>query len=119
MSDYFEKSPTLQRKPLLKDAAYESIKEQILREELAPGAFLSERKLAQALQIGLTPVRHALQRLADEGFLKISPRQGAYVTDMSVDEVLDIYEIRKVLESFVVSKISGRLSRAELDRLKQ
>ena len=100
-------------KPLLSEQAYFALKEQILEESLVPGSFVSERKLAESLKLSLAPIRRALQRLADEGFLRISPRQGAIVVDMSVEEVLDVYEIRKVLEAFVVRKITGRLSKSQ------
>ena len=104
-------------KPLLKDEAYTALKRQILNETLEPGTFLSERKLAQSMNLGLTPIRQALQRLASEGFLRISPRQGAFIIDMSVEEILDLYEIRKVLETAVVRKIAGKLRKEQLQAL--
>jgi DNA-binding GntR family transcriptional regulator len=95
---------------LLKERAYADIKRQILSGALAPGSFLAERQLAARLGMSKTPVRSALERLESEGFLSISPQQGAIVRDLSVHEIADQYEIRMALETFVARALAGKLT---------
>ena len=86
---------------LLKERAYDEIKRMVLTGELNPGTFLAERQLAARLGMSKTPVRSALERLESEGFIRISPQQGAIIRDLSLDEITDQYEIRTALETFV------------------
>jgi DNA-binding GntR family transcriptional regulator len=99
---------------LLKERAYDEIKRLILEGSLSPGTFLAERQLAARLGMSKTPVRSALERLESEGFISISPQQGAIIRDISVDEIADQYEIRTALESYVVRTVSGRLNAAQV-----
>src|SRR4051794_17827836 len=95
---------------LMKERAYAELKRLILDGALAPGSFLAERQLAARLGMSKTPVRSALERLESEGFLSISPQQGAIVREVSLHEVADQYEIRQAIESFVVRTLAGKLS---------
>jgi len=56
-----------------------------------------------------TPVKAALERLESEGFITVSPQQGIVVRQLAVHEIADQYEIRSVLESYVLRTIAGRL----------
>jgi DNA-binding GntR family transcriptional regulator len=103
---------------LMKERAYAEIKRQLLSGALAPGSFLAERQLAAGLGMSKTPVRSALERLEAEGFLSISPQQGAIVRDLSLQEVADQYEIRTAIESFVVRSLAGRLTPQQVGRLR-
>src|SRR5262245_53005652 len=94
---------------LLKEQAYAEIKRQILGGELPPGTFLAERQVAARLGMSKTPVRSALERLESEGFVSISPQQGAIIRDLSVPEIADLYEIRMAIESFVARSLAGKL----------
>jgi DNA-binding GntR family transcriptional regulator len=102
---------------LFKQRAYEQVKRMILSGELAPGTFLAERQLAARLGMSKTPVRSALERLESEGFLSISPQQGAVVRDFSSHEISELYEVRMALETFVAGRVAGRLSPAQIQRL--
>ena len=95
---------------LLKERAYAEIKRLILDGEIPPGTFLAERQLAGRLGMSKTPVRSALEKLETEGFVSISPQQGAIVRDISVREIADQYEIRSAIESFVARNVAGRLT---------
>jgi DNA-binding GntR family transcriptional regulator len=95
---------------LLKERAYEELRRLIVSGRLAAGTFLTERQLAVQLGMSKTPVRSALERLESEGFVRISPQQGAIIRDLSIHEIADQYEIRAALESFVVRSIAGRLT---------
>jgi DNA-binding GntR family transcriptional regulator len=103
---------------LLKEQAYAEIKRQILGGELRPGTFLAERQVAARLGMSKTPVRSALERLESEGFVSISPQQGAIIRDLSVPEIADLYEIRMAIESFVARSLAGKLGAAQVDRVR-
>ena len=112
-----EPDPTSAR-GLLKERAYDEIKRMVLTGELGPGTFLAERQLAARLGMSKTPVRSALERLESEGFIRISPQQGAIIRDLSLDEIADQYEIRTALETFVARTVAGRLTPGQIDQVK-
>ncbi len=95
---------------LLKQRAYDALKKRIQEALLKPGTFLSERQLASQLGMSKTPVKAALERLEAEGFIAVSPQQGIVVLDLSVHEIVDQFEIRLALESFVLRSVAGRLN---------
>jgi DNA-binding GntR family transcriptional regulator len=100
-----------QQKPRpLKEQAYERLKAMILDETFPPGGFLSERQLSEVLGMSKTPIRAALERLESERLVTTSPQQGVVVREISLQEVADLFEVRIVLEEYVVRKIAGRLT---------
>ena len=101
----------------LKDQAYDELKKLILTEHYPQGSFLSERSLAETLGMSKTPVRSAIERLESEGFVSVSPQQGIVVKPLSVSEIMDSFDIRMALESFIVRKITGKLNEEQLSRL--
>lgn len=101
----------------LRDEAYERLKEMILNGAMPAGTFLSERKLAAQLTMSKTPIRVALERLNQEGFVAISPQQGIVVRELSLREIIDHYDIRIALETFVVRHLAGRLSPQQVEQL--
>ena len=103
---------------LLKDQAYENLKNLILEEVFAPGTFLSERQLAARLDMSKTPIRSALARLEAEGFVALPPQQGIVVREPSLREVVDLFDIRIALETFVVQSIAGRLNPEQIGQLR-
>ena len=107
------------QRALLKDRAYEQIKELILNWTFTPGTFLSERRLAAQLGMSKTPVRSALERLANEGFVTISPQQGVVVREFSVEEIVDLFDIRIALETFVVKSLANRIDEAYVEKLEE
>jgi DNA-binding GntR family transcriptional regulator len=106
-------------KSLLKQRAYDELKQRIQDATFAPGAFLSERQLATQLGMSKTPVKAALERLEAEGFVAVSPQQGIVVRGLSVHEIADQFEIRLALESFVLRTIAGKLDEAQGARLRE
>jgi DNA-binding GntR family transcriptional regulator len=95
---------------LLKERAYDELKRLILDGEIEPGSFIAERQLAARLGMSKTPVRSALERLESEGFVRISPQQGAMVCELTFHQIADQYEIRTALETFVARSLAGRLT---------
>src|SRR5262245_43361686 len=103
---------------LMKDRAYSEIKRRILNCDYPPGSFLAERNLATALGMSKTPVKAALERLELEGFISVSPQQGIVVRELSIREIADQYEIRTALESFTLRSVAGRLTVAQIERVR-
>jgi DNA-binding GntR family transcriptional regulator len=95
---------------LLKDIAYDQIKERILDESFEPGRFLSERELIEILQMSKTPIKSALIRLESEGFVTVSSKQEIIVNDLTLNRIVDIYELRTVLETFNIQATLGRFA---------
>jgi len=83
---------------LERDRAYMLLLDQILSGELGADQALSERKLADNLQMGRTPVREAIRRMTREGLIEVRPARGTYVRELTIDEVEEIYEARIGLE---------------------
>ncbi len=102
----------------LKEQAYQKIKKLILNEDIPVNSFLSERGLAEQLGMSKTPVRLAIERLDNEGFVKVSPQQGIMVVALSFEEILDYIDYRIALESFVVNRITGELSEQQIKIIK-
>jgi DNA-binding GntR family transcriptional regulator len=102
---------------LLKERAYEELKKLIIDETFPPGTFLSERQLSETLQMSKTPIRAALERLEMDGFVSVAPQQGILVRELSIDEVVDLFDIRRVLETFVVRQLTGRLTPDQVRQL--
>jgi DNA-binding GntR family transcriptional regulator len=97
MTSICDVPPVLQ--PLsLAEKAYRAIRELIVSLELAPGAVIDERELIDRLEIGRTPVREALRRLAQERLVEVYPRRGMFVTGVDVRELARLSEVRAVLE---------------------
>jgi DNA-binding GntR family transcriptional regulator len=104
----------------LADKAYQEIRRLIVSLELAPGALIDERELIERLEIGRTPVREALRRLAYERLVEVYPRRGMFVTGVDVRELARLSEVREVLEPEAARLAAERatdVDRAELGAL--
>lgn len=102
---------------LLKDIAYQKIKEKILDEAYQPGHFLSERALINDLDMSKTPIKNALARLETEGFVNVSSKQGIIVNDLSVERINDIYNLRIALEIFNCKSVYQTITGEQLKEL--
>ena len=110
MTDLEPKRALYTRPQRLKDDAYNHLKNQIIAGHIAPGSVLSEREIAAALNMSKTPVKAALERLEEQGFLIISPQRGAIMRALTPRQITEHYDLRIALESFVVEGIGGRLT---------
>jgi DNA-binding GntR family transcriptional regulator len=97
----------------LTDRAYREIEERIVTLRLAPGEVLSEASLAQDLDIGRTPIREALQRLAREGLIVILPRRGILVSEINLRSQLELLTVRRELERLMARLTARRATAAE------
>jgi DNA-binding GntR family transcriptional regulator len=94
------------------DTVREALRDAILEGELAPDARLREEELAREFGVSRTPVREALQQLNAEGFVEVSPHQGAVVVRLTVEDILAIYVVREALEG-VSARLAARRATPE------
>ena len=102
---------------LLRDIAYERIKDAIRLSRLQPGQPLSETRLSRELGISRTPVREALQLLAQEGLVQVIPGRAVSVAAPSVQEVMDAIHVRLLLEPEVTCLAAKHISQEQLRSL--
>jgi len=96
------------------------LRQQIYSRALEPGSWIDEMKLAQAFGISRTPLREALKVLAVEGLVTMKLRRGAYVTEVSRDDVSQVYHLLALLESdaaAAVAEHADEVQRAHLQQL--
>jgi DNA-binding GntR family transcriptional regulator len=107
--------------PLAPRALYEevaeSLRQRIFSRELAPGSWIDELKIAEAYGISRTPLREALKVLAAEGLVTMKVRRGAYVTEVSDQDLAEVYHLLSLLESDAASVVATRASPTELAEL--
>jgi DNA-binding GntR family transcriptional regulator len=101
----------------LKDKAYTAIKDAILSVKLKPGTPLVETQLAEELGISKTPVRAALEELEREGFVTRILFKGTYVTEVTVRDLVEIFQLRAVLEGLAARIATPLFSPRELDQI--
>jgi DNA-binding GntR family transcriptional regulator len=92
----------------LSQQAYEKIKKMIVTLELAPGSVIDEAELQQTLRLGRTPIREALKRLALESLVSIVPRRGIFVTNIGVNDLQRLLEVRLELETLATRLAAQR-----------
>lgn len=83
---------------LLREVAYDRIKDAVQNANLAPGEPLSEVQLSKMLGISRTPIREALHQLAKEGLLEVTPGRGVVVAARSFSDLIDVLHLRLLLE---------------------
>lgn len=101
----------------LRDAAYEAIKHRIITCTFKPGEYLNEAFVSAMLGIGRTPVHQAIDRLMLEGMLDVIPRKGVIVKPVSLDEVMQIIEVRMINEVYCVRLAADRADSDEIVHL--
>lgn len=94
--------------------AYELLWEKITTLELAPGTSINEQQLAKDLDMGQVPVREALQWLAHENLVVVTPRHGLYVADLNVPDLEQLSEMRLSLESLCACLAAQRATEDDL-----
>lgn len=94
------------------------LRQRIVEGQLAPGAKLNERELAQALNVSRTPLREAIKMLAAEGLVELLPNRGAVVAQMSEQDVVDTFEVIAGLEGQSGELAAQRISEAELAEIR-
>lgn len=98
----------VRRLQTLPEQIAERIYAAIVAGEFAPGDRIREESLAEAYQVSRGPIREALRILEKDSVIRMLPNRGAHVTKLSIQEVNDIFEIRKVLAGAMVRRLGDR-----------
>jgi DNA-binding GntR family transcriptional regulator len=104
-------------KASLSDKAYEVLKQEIITCALEPGQQIVQQQLAKRYGLGMTPIREALQRLAQEGLVQPIPRFGYTVSFVTLADVHDIYELRLILEPAAARLAATRGTAEQLEAI--
>ncbi len=102
----------------LRDVVFNTLRDAILTGKLVPGERLMENQLADKLGVSRTPVREALRMLELENLVELVPRKGAQVLDMSEKDIINVLEVRSALEGLAISLACKKISKEELQQLK-
>lgn len=87
---------------LLVDLACDEIKDDILNKRLVPGQKIIVRELSERYNISVTPIKQALNRLVSEGIVEGIPRRGMIVRQLSVKDIVDYVETRRMIEMYSI-----------------
>jgi DNA-binding GntR family transcriptional regulator len=104
--------------PDLRSQTYKILKNMIITREIAPGKKISEEALAQEIGVSRTPIRGALFQLEHEGIVKIIPRRGAFVVKPSKENIVEILQVREVLEALIVRLVTPLLEKSDIRKLR-
>ena len=102
---------------LLVENAYNYILDQILNGTIKPGDRIREDIIAEQLETSRTPVREAVNQLCQNGFIHNVKRKGLYCVQISREELVDLLELRQVLEDYCYCKCADKASKEDIDRL--
>jgi DNA-binding GntR family transcriptional regulator len=100
-----------------KGRAYEHIRRGILEAILPGGTVLSEYQLAKEIGVSRTPVREALKRLEQQGLVRSVARRGTFVADISVRDIVEIYQVRIQLEGLAARVAAERMEPGQVKEL--
>jgi len=98
--------------------AYKQIKNLILCNEIMPGQKLHHQELSDRLGVSRTPVREALTRLVQEGYVSLLPNRGFICKEIRMQEAEELYELREALEAFAVQKAVTNLTDIAIEQLR-
>lgn len=110
--------PTQHAEQNLSNRAYEYLRRKLITGELAHGARLSNRQLAQEIGISFTPVREAINRLASEGMVEYVRGSGAFVKRPDASDIEQIYDLREALEPVAAAQAARHINSEELEQLR-
>lgn len=103
----------------LRDVVSDVLRQAIKDGVLKPGERLMEIRLAEELGVSRTPIREAVRKLEQEGFVVMVPRRGTYVADISLKDIAQVFEIRSALEELAAGLAAERITPDELESLER
>jgi len=104
---------------LLSKKVYRILKERIIKGDLTQGGKLFEAKIAEQLGVSRTPIREAIKGLAAEGLVKMTPNQGVVVINVSIEDLQEVLQTRRVLEGFAASVAAKKINQEEIAKLEE
>lgn len=99
------------------DVISDSIKKDIVYGRIKHGSSLSTRKISEDLNVSRTPVREAIRKLEAEGLVKLLPRRGFVVREYGIDEIREIYHVRKLLESEAIAMACKNINHETIEHI--
>ncbi len=102
---------------LLADRAYSELRDRIVTLAIPPGAPINEDLLGRELQMGRTPVREAIKRLALENLVVVFPRRGTFASEINITDLAHISDVRVQLEGHAAYRAAQRLTPAQREQL--
>lgn len=103
----------------LRDVVFNTLRQAILKGELAPGERLMEIQLAERLGVSRTPIREAIRKLELEGLVLMIPRKGAEVAKISEKSLRDVLEVRRSLEELAIELACQRMTPEDVAELEK
>ena len=101
----------------LREIVYEELKMQILTGKITPGMRMMEVELAESMGVSRTPIREAIKKLEQEGLVTVEPRKGAYASQISVKDMVDILEVRQDMEGLAAHMAAYRMTPKQMKEL--
>ncbi|MGI6085783.1 MAG: GntR family transcriptional regulator [Acetivibrionales bacterium] len=101
----------------LRDVIFETLRKAIVSGDIKPGERLMEVSLANQMGVSRTPVREAIRRLEAEGLVTMIPRRGTHVSELSVKDIMDVLEVRAVLDRLATELAAKRIQPSQLKTL--
>jgi DNA-binding GntR family transcriptional regulator len=109
----------IERPKPLHETVVERLRDMIVEGELASGERLHDANLARILQVSRTPIREATKLLATEGLVDLLPGRGARVSELSSENILELFETIAGIERHACELAAERMSERDLDRLRR
>jgi len=103
----------------LREIVYEELKMQILKGQIVPGTRMMEVEMAEEMGVSRTPIREAIRKLEKEGLVTIEPRKGAYASQISTQDMVDILEVRQNMEGLAAYYAALRMSDEQKKKLSE
>ena len=107
------------RRQQLSDEAADYLRDSIIAGELPVGTFIRAESIADSLDISITPVREALLILRGEGFLRLEPRRGFAVAELSSNDVRDVFWVQSILAGELAARSARRISAEHIEQLRE
>jgi len=102
----------------LHEQVAQRLRQMLVENQIAPGAKLNERELAEVLQVSRTPLREAIKMLAAEGLVELLPNRGAIAVELTEDDVLATFEVMAGLEAMSGELAARRITDGELAEIR-
>jgi DNA-binding GntR family transcriptional regulator len=104
---------------LLADRAYVELRDRLVTLRIPPGAPIDEDELGQELEMGRTPVREAIKRLALENLVTVFPRRGTFASEINITDLAHISDVRGQLEAHAAYRAAERITEAQREELER
>ena len=105
------------QRELLADRAYIALRDRIVTLRIPPGAPIDEDLVGRELEMGRTPVREAIKRLALENLVTVFPRRGTFASEINITDLAHISDVRSQLEGHAAFRAAERITQAQRDEL--